>query len=65
MKLSWEVVSNSDKLWVKVICSKYGLDPRHLPLSPLEKQGYGIWKAIKSTWSATMQGARWAVCDGV
>ncbi|GAY58401.1 hypothetical protein CUMW_186750 [Citrus unshiu] len=22
------------------------------------------WDAIRSTWSATMQGARWAVCDG-
>ncbi|KAH9783625.1 reverse transcriptase domain-containing protein [Citrus sinensis] len=64
MKLSWGVVSNSDKLWVKVICSKYGSDPRHLPLSLPEKQGSGIWKAIKSTWSAIMQGAPWAVCDG-
>ena len=42
MKLSWQIVSNSDKLWVKVICSKYGLDPRHLPLSLPEKQGSGI-----------------------
>ncbi|KAH9697020.1 reverse transcriptase domain-containing protein [Citrus sinensis] len=37
---------------------------RHLPLSLHEKQGSRIWKAIKSTWSATMLGARWAVCDG-
>ncbi|KAH9786561.1 putative ribonuclease H protein [Citrus sinensis] len=64
MKLSWQVVSNSDKLWVKVICSKYGLDPRHLPLSLPDKQGTRIWRAIRSTWSATMMGARWAVCDG-
>ena len=38
MKLSWEVFSNSNKLWVKVICSKYGVDPRHLLLSLPEKQ---------------------------
>ena len=64
MKLSWEVVLNSDKLWVKVICSKYGVDLRHLPLSLPEKQGSRVWKAIRSTWSATMRGARWVVCDG-
>ena len=64
MKLSWEVVSNADKLWVKVICSKYGLDLGHLSLSLPEKQGSGIWKAIKRTWLATMQDACWAVGDG-
>ena len=37
-KLTWEVVSNSDKLWVKVFCSKYGLDLGKLPLTLPEKQ---------------------------
>ena len=65
MKLTWEVVSNSNKLWVKVFCSKYGLDPRNLPLSLPDKQGSHIWMAIRRTWSATMHAARWSVCNGI
>ena len=42
MKLSWEVVSNSDKLWVKVFCSKYGLEPRILPRSFQVNRGLGF-----------------------
>ena len=64
MKLSWEVVSNSDKLWAKIFCSKYGLDSRNLPMSLPDKPGSQIWRAIRSTWLATIQGARWSVCDG-
>ena len=65
MKLSWEVVSNSEKLWVKVVCSKYGLDPDNLPLSLPDKPWSRIWMAIRKTWEDTMNGARWSVCDGV
>ena len=64
MKLTWEIVSNLDKLWVKVFCSKYGLDPGNLPYSLPEKAGSRIWMAVRRTWSATMQRARWAVYDG-
>lgn len=42
MKLSWEVVSSSDKLWVKVLCFKYDLDPSNLPISLSDKQGSRI-----------------------
>ncbi|KAH9798495.1 reverse transcriptase domain-containing protein [Citrus sinensis] len=65
MKLSWEVVSNSDKLWVKVVCSKYGVNPNKLPLSLPDKPGYRIWMAIRQTWEDTMNGARWSVGDSV
>ncbi|KAH9650382.1 hypothetical protein KPL70_026367 [Citrus sinensis] len=64
MKLSWEVVSSLDKLWMKVFCSKYGLESRSLPMSLLDKPGSRIWKAIRSTWLATVHGARWSICDG-
>ncbi|KAH9722322.1 putative ribonuclease H protein [Citrus sinensis] len=64
MKISWGIISNSDKLWVRVLCSKYGLDPCNLPSSLPDKQGSRIWSAITKTWNATMHGARWAVCDG-
>ena len=65
MKLTWEIVSNSEKLWVKVFCSKYGLDVGNLPLTLPEKQGSRIWMAITKTWGDTMHGARWSVCNGV
>ena len=42
MKLSWEVISNSDKLWVQVFCSKYGLESRNLPMSLSDKLGSRI-----------------------
>ncbi|KAL9460480.1 hypothetical protein AB3S75_003642 [Citrus x aurantiifolia] len=66
MKLSWEIVSNSDKLWVKVFCSKYGLESSNLPMALPDKPGSQIWRAVcsTSTWLATVQGARWFVCDG-
>ena len=64
MKLSWEVVSNSDKLWVKVLCSKYGLEPQNLPRSLPAKPGSRIWQAIRNMWVDTMHGARWSICDG-
>ncbi|KAL9437050.1 hypothetical protein AB3S75_022984 [Citrus x aurantiifolia] len=64
MKLSWEVVSNSDKLWVKVFCSKYSLEPRNLPRSLPAKPGSRIWQAIRNTWVATVHGTRWSICDG-
>ena len=38
MKINCEIVSSSDKLWVKVLCSKYGVDPSNLTLSLHEKQ---------------------------
>ena len=65
MKLSWEVVSKSDKLWVQVFCSKYGVESRNLPISLPDKPGSRIWRAIRTTWLATVQGAHWSVRDGV
>ena len=65
MKLSWEVISNSNKLWVQVFCSKYGLESRNLPVSLPDKSGSRILRAIRSTWLAMVQGARWSVHDGV
>ncbi|KAH9722591.1 putative ribonuclease H protein [Citrus sinensis] len=61
MKINWGVISNSDKWWVKVICSKYGLDIGKLPLSLHDKPGSRIWMAIRKTWAATVHGARWSI----
>ncbi|KAH9750393.1 putative ribonuclease H protein [Citrus sinensis] len=64
MKISWGIISNSDTLWVRVLCSKYGLDPCNLPSSLPDKQGSRVWSAIRKTWDAAMHRARWAVCNG-
>lgn len=58
MKLSWEIVSSFDKLWVKVFYSKYGLESSNIPISIPDKPGSQIWTAIRSPWSATVHGAR-------
>ncbi|KAH9666643.1 putative ribonuclease H protein [Citrus sinensis] len=64
MKISWGIISNSDTLWVRVLCFKYGLDPCNLPSSLPDKQGSCVWSAIRKTWDAAKHGARWAVCNG-
>lgn len=64
MKLCWEVISSSDKLWVKVFYLKYGLESSNLPISLPDKPGSWIWTTIRSTWSATVHGAHWSICNG-
>ena len=49
---------------VRVLCSKYGLDPCNLSFPLPNKQGSCIWSAIRKTWDATMHGACWSVCNG-
>ncbi|KAH9665427.1 putative ribonuclease H protein [Citrus sinensis] len=63
MKISWGIISNSNTLWVRVLCSKYVLDPCNLPSFLPDKQGSCIWSAIRKTWDATIYGARWVVCN--
>lgn len=64
MKLSWGIISKSDKLWVRVLCSKYGVDSNNPPTSLPDKNGSRIWKAIRTVWDVTMQGTRWSVGNG-
>lgn len=46
MKIGWGLLSNPDRFWVKVLCTKYNIDPDNLPPELSTKYGSHLWKAV-------------------
>ncbi|XP_050222138.1 uncharacterized protein LOC126672232 [Mercurialis annua] len=63
MKLGWSLITNQDKLWVKVVAGKYRFDFEN-PSLPRLKGSSHLWQNLYKIWSDVRQGVRWAVCDG-
>ncbi|KAH9699945.1 putative ribonuclease H protein [Citrus sinensis] len=63
MKLSWGVISAKDSLWVRVLCTKYGVNNSKPPLSLPTRYGSHMWKAIGKIWLDTMFSVCWSVGD--
>jgi hypothetical protein len=64
MKLAWGVFQNSERLWVRVLRSKYVKD-QELISSPQAKQRDSVlWKGICKVWPSITQGVNWALGCG-
>lgn len=46
MKIGWGLLSNPNRFWVKVLCTKYNIDPDNLPPELSTKYGSHLWKAV-------------------
>lgn len=64
MKLGWMLVEQPDKLWVRVLRTKYGCGESAIPsIKPSQKASH-IWRGIQKVWHDVEKGLRWAVQDG-
>lgn len=49
MKLGYNIVATTDALWVRVICSKYGMKESMLKNIARGRSSF-LWKAISKVW---------------
>ena len=64
MKIGWNIIVSPTSLWIKVLCSKYGVENDNLPTELPRKYGSYVWCAVGTVWQRVLNGIRWQVGDG-
>lgn len=64
MKIGWNIIVSPTSLWIKVLCSKYGVENDNLPTELPTKYGSYMWRAVGTVWQKVLNGIRWQVRDG-
>lgn len=64
MKAGWNLISNSDDLWVKVLKSKYGCGNDLVPRVNSKRMGTNFWRGICHVWPNVTSNIDWRVGDG-
>ncbi|CAN1271120.1 hypothetical protein LINPERPRIM_LOCUS14108 [Linum perenne] len=50
MKLGWEILNQLDKLWVRVVMSKYLKETEEGPQLRRKSGGFSLWRGIRAFW---------------
>lgn len=64
MKLGWELITNKEALWVKVIQGKYNFGGLLFPTVKCGSKASHIWRGMTKVWSLVEQSISWVVRDG-
>ncbi|KAH9671332.1 putative ribonuclease H protein [Citrus sinensis] len=64
VKIGWNIIVSPTSLWIKVLCSKYGVENDNLPTELPRKYGSYVWCAVGTVWQRVLNGIRWQVGDG-
>lgn len=64
IKVRWQLVTNKDDLWVKVIRAKYKCGNDLVPKVRREKPGSNVWKGICQNWDSVKGNFLWRVGNG-
>ncbi|KAG8480634.1 hypothetical protein CXB51_025228 [Gossypium anomalum] len=63
MKIGFNIVSNTNALWVRVIRTKYGISSR-LPQNISSGHCSFLWRSIAKVWPLIYENLSWSVGDG-
>ena len=63
IKLAWGIISSPNSLWVKVLTTKYRIDPLKLPHKLPTRYGSHLWKSLGHVWSEVLARRRWCLGD--
>ncbi|KAE8660566.1 hypothetical protein F3Y22_tig00116951pilonHSYRG00405 [Hibiscus syriacus] len=63
MKVGFQLISNSEKLWVRTIRGKYKWDSL-VPISLSHANGSRLWKGLRYIWSELYDNIAWNIQDG-
>lgn len=58
-------MTSPNKIWVQVVCSKYGFEPNSQAPTLPTRYGSYLWKALGKVWHKVVGGLRWNVGTGV
>ncbi|KAH9781699.1 reverse transcriptase domain-containing protein [Citrus sinensis] len=65
MKLAWGIISSPNSLWVRVLTTKYRIDPLNLPHELPTHYGSHLWKSLGHVWSEILASRHWCLGDGL
>jgi hypothetical protein len=64
LKLAWQLVSNPEKLWVRVMKAKYRCGMYAFPQVQLKTNCSSVWRAIHRVWHHVQQNVSWVIGNG-
>lgn len=64
MKLVWGMITDTSKLWVRIMKSKYACGVNSVPKFKYRANSTSTWKAIVSAWEDVQEQIIWVVCSG-
>ncbi|XP_050207419.1 uncharacterized protein LOC126656837 [Mercurialis annua] len=64
MKVGWNLLTNRDVHWVKVLKAKYKVPDGRLDVLPTRSNPSHLWRALGTVWPNVQEGTRWALCNG-
>lgn len=64
MKLVWSMISNPDKLWVRIMKAKYSCGVQAMPRFVHKANSASTWKAVVSAWGDVNCNLIWVVRNG-
>ncbi|CAN1161707.1 Putative ribonuclease H protein At1g65750 [Linum perenne] len=64
MKLVWNLMSQPDELWVRVLLSKYMVKTANGYMLARKKGFSNAWRGMMRVWDITQNGVRWSIRDG-
>lgn len=63
-KLAWQMVNNPEKLWVRIMKSKYSCGSYGMPIVSPKTSASATWKAIVKNWNMVERNLSWIIKDG-
>ncbi|GAU38761.1 hypothetical protein TSUD_64920 [Trifolium subterraneum] len=65
MKLSWQILTQPSKLWVKILKAKYNCGMNIIPNFKHTSNSSPLWRAIVNAWDVVKGNITWVIRDGV
>lgn len=65
LKLAWQLIANKDKLWVKIMRTKYNCGIQNMPSMSYRQNSSSMWKAIVKVWELVENNTSWIIKDMV
>jgi hypothetical protein len=65
MKLSWQILTQPSKLWVKILKAKYKCGMNIIPNFKHASNSSPLWRAIVNAWDDVKGNITWVIRDGV
>ncbi|KAH9649197.1 putative ribonuclease H protein [Citrus sinensis] len=64
MKICWGLISSTESLWIKVLCTKYGISSLYLQADLPRTNCSYLWRSVSKLLNKTLKGAGWSISNG-
>lgn len=64
LKLVWQTIANRDKLWVKIMRTKYNCGIQNMSIMSYRQNSSSMWKAIVKAWEVVENNSSWIIRHG-